>query len=143
MPLVSCSMRMSRVYATAAITIISARMTAKLTTILRRIVRFFIVSITLEPVTARRRKAPERSRGVENGCSRSQIVSSHCTGSAKKRAVLDRTEGGCAQLDSVFASRRLIVGRRGAGEGAKRQQTWMTSAGRRETVQGSTLESRR
>ena len=85
MLLVSCSMRMSRVYATAAITIISARMTAKLTTILRRIVRFFIVSITLEPVTARRRKAPERSRGVENGCSRSQIVSSHCTGSAKKR----------------------------------------------------------
>src|SRR5207247_10737938 len=113
MPLVSCSMRMSRVYATAAITIISARMTAKLTTILRRIVRFFIVSITLEPVTARRRKAPERSRGVENGCSRSQIVSSHCTGSAKKRAVLDRTEGGCAQIGRASCRERGELGEGG------------------------------
>jgi len=118
-------------------------MTAKLTTILRRIVRFFIVSITLEPVTARRRKAPERSRGVEKRVPPIADLQLTLYGEWERAAVLDRTEGACAQLDSVFPSRRLIVGRRGTGEVVKRQQTWMTSAGRRETVQGSALESRR
>src|ERR1700674_4590506 len=46
MPSVSCSMRASRVYATVAMTIISARMTAKLAQIRRRIVQFFMASIT-------------------------------------------------------------------------------------------------
>src|SRR6059036_3114784 len=51
MLLVSSPMRMSRVYATPAMTIMSARMMAKLATIRRRIVRF----ITMKNLTIRRR----------------------------------------------------------------------------------------
>src|ERR1700726_3032723 len=46
MPLVSCSMRARRVYAIVAVTVISARMTAKLVQIRRRIVQSFMACIT-------------------------------------------------------------------------------------------------
>src|SRR5437762_13945768 len=102
MLLVSCSMRMSRVYATAAITVISARMTAKLTTIRRRIVRFFIVSITLEPVTARRRKRRNARAAWKTRAADRRSSDLTVRGSAKERVYWIAQTGACAQLNSAL-----------------------------------------